>query len=123
MLLGDRRIPRIAGRRLQRIRDEWRQLHPLCVRCLSLGIIRPWEHLDHIIPLEKGGPDFDADGGENRQGLCIPCHEVKTADDRGYRISGACGVDGLPIDARHPWNAGGAMKPKTKPKPRPKPSY
>lgn len=59
--------------------------------------------LDHIVPLFKGGLDFDADEGTNRQGLCEPCHDAKTAEDFGRTPKGG-DSDGIPTDPRHPWN-------------------
>lgn len=100
------RIPRIAGDRLQRIRAQHFRLHPLCVICLQASPprIRPAVELDHIVPLSQGGPDFDRDGGLNRQGLCAPCHASKTAADLGYGPAKGCDASGLPLDPAHPWN-------------------
>lgn len=35
--------------------------------------------VDHIIPMEQGGPEYDRD---NLQGLCNRCHGIKTARER-----------------------------------------
>ena len=53
------RSPKTRARRLR--------LHPLCVECLKAGITQPTEEIDHIIPLELGGPEEDS----NTQGLCL----------------------------------------------------
>lgn len=34
---------------------------------------------DHIVPIEQGG---DAWSVENLQGVCVPCHNAKTASER-----------------------------------------
>lgn len=78
---------RLRGRRLQAIREEHFRFQPLCVRCLDKEppVISIAVELDHIVPLHKGGLDFDEDMGENRQGLCKLCHEIKTHEDTGSR--------------------------------------
>jgi 5-methylcytosine-specific restriction protein A len=68
---------------------DWRRFrawyaagHPaVCVRCQHGG---PSEdmHLDHIRPLEQGGPRLDED---NVQWLCHTCHNKKTAEDKHGR--------------------------------------
>lgn len=37
----------------------------------------PAMQADHIVCLAEGG----ADDEDNMQGICIPCHELKTADE------------------------------------------
>src|SRR3546814_18598215 len=40
---------------------------------------------------------------KNWQGLCKTCHDsVKQAQDKSG-LAGGCGLDGVPIDANHPW--------------------
>lgn len=90
---------RLRGRRLQEIRAEWFRLHPLCAECERAGRkARLAVELDHIVALENGGPDFDVDGGTNRQGLCKPCHAAKTAIDLGHRPARRIGADGFPVE-------------------------
>lgn len=89
---------RIRGRRLQRIRATYLRAHPLCVVCLAKGRLSAATQLDHVTALANGGKDFDEDGGENRQGLCDPCHEEKTAVDLGYRRRPTIGLDGWPVE-------------------------
>lgn len=87
---------RIRGRALQAIRRRHFQLHPLCVECLRKKPPRTEEatELDHVVALVNGGEDVE----ENRQGLCGPCHEAKTARDMGYKIRKQIGLDGYPIE-------------------------
>ena len=97
---------RITGRTLQTIRSQWLYANPLCVRCLAADRVTVATELDHIIPLCKGGPDFDADDERNRQGLCRACHDAKTREDMGWKPPPpAIGIDGRPLSPGHHWNA------------------
>ena len=96
---------RIRGRQLQRIRHRWFGMHPLCALCKAEGKVVLAVELDHVVALVNGGPDFDADEGANRQGLCAACHADKTRVDRGHGPSSAVDASGWPTDPRHPWNA------------------
>lgn len=100
-------IKRTTGRKLQRRREYWFKLHPLCAKCLELGRVTIATELDHIIPLAEGG----ADTLENSQGLCAQCHkrksEAEAARAQGHKVRGytaEAGVDGVPTDEFHPWN-------------------
>ena len=44
---------------------------PVGKRCLAAAT-----HADHILPLRLGGAPYEL---ENGQGLCAPCHAVKTS--------------------------------------------
>lgn len=94
---------RIAGRRLQEIRRRFRQDDPLCAECRKLGKVVAWVHLDHIKAIENGGVD-STHYLENRQGLCIEHHALKTRIDNGWAPHGGADADGWPTDPRHPWN-------------------
>jgi len=83
-------IERLRGRALQQRRARWFRAHPLCVRCEARGLIAQAVELDHVVSLEDGGADDES----NLQGLCMPCHQEKTGEDRGYRPRPAIGVDG-----------------------------
>lgn len=65
---------------------HWRKLRrlvllrePLCRSCATKGIDRAAEHVDHIVPLDRGGTNAD----DNLQPLCQACHNAKTAAERG----------------------------------------
>ena len=83
---------------------------PLCRSCLANGLTRASEEVDHIEDLP--GPEWDA--RENKQALCRPCHELKTAREAFAAKFGADalaraenrGVDagGRPTSPDHPWN-------------------
>lgn len=77
-------MSRLRGPQLQRIRRDWFSRYPLCVRCQAAGRVRLAEQLDHIVALANGGKDFDEDDEQNRQGLCTPCHHIKTCEDFGF---------------------------------------
>ena len=85
MLSGKRQVrdpsPRIRGRRLQAIRKHVLAASPLCVMCKASGRVTLATEVDHIVALVNGGEDSH----ENRQALCAPCHQVKTAQDCGYK--------------------------------------
>jgi 5-methylcytosine-specific restriction protein A len=53
----------------------------LCVACLAAGRVRLGAVVDHRVPLWDGGSDED----ENKQLLCDPCHDAKTAREAGQR--------------------------------------
>jgi len=89
-----RRLKRLAGTTLQRIRKEHFRKFPLCVHCEARGIVRLAVELDHIVALANDGRDAH----DNRQGLCKECHAVKTAQDLGYRQRSVTGPDGFPIE-------------------------
>ncbi|MBC3811342.1 HNH endonuclease [Undibacterium aquatile] len=65
---------RITGRRLQRMREALFAREPLCAECKRNGKINPATQRDHIVPLCDGGRDDET----NEQGLCDPCHELKS---------------------------------------------
>ena len=65
-------------------------------RCCMCGAVRVPEELevDHVVPVCKGGGDEDS----NLQSLCKrPCHELKTAQDMGWKARPPVGADGWPV--------------------------
>jgi len=66
----------------------------LCQACFIKGRPTPAKHVDHIRPKAKGG----VDDPDNLQSLCIPCHDAKTARDKGLKVKKVIGPDGWPID-------------------------
>lgn len=69
---------RKRGRAGMRERAAVLREEPLCRLCLARGISRASERVDHIRPLAWGGSDARA----NKQGLCKPCHDEKSAAER-----------------------------------------
>ena len=66
--------------------------------CQAKGITRLGVVVDHVIPLAFDGVDDKRDPFNNRQLLCIECHNEKTAADFGKRIKPIIGLDGLPVN-------------------------
>ena len=62
---------RLRGRALQRRNAIELAQEKVCRVCWK----RPASQMDHILNLAAGG----ADTRDNRQGICIPCHNAKTA--------------------------------------------
>ncbi len=66
---------RMQGRRGQAALKRRKAAHPFCAHCAARGIVKAAAQMDHILALALGGEDVDS----NIQGLCIPCHAIKTA--------------------------------------------
>lgn len=73
---------RLRGRKLQAARLRIWSADPHCARCRALVAYPNGFELDHITALHKDGSTNDDD---NMQVLCPPCHQVKTAQDMGYK--------------------------------------
>lgn len=56
----------------------------LCQECKRNGRVAMGAAVDHIVPLWKGGSDDDA----NKELLCAPCHDVKSAREARERVRG-----------------------------------
>lgn len=89
------------GRQFWRERAK-RQLrdHPLCRLCLEhKGVVVPATIADHIEP-HRG--DYYRFKWGKLQSLCQWCHDSskRTIELRGYSLE--IGVDGWPVDPRHP---------------------
>jgi hypothetical protein len=87
-LYDRQRWHRVSKRKLAR--------DPICEGCGEQAS----RHVDHIVPLDQGGAQFDP---ANLQSLCIPCHTDKTAFDKAGRtwirpMHRGCDVDGYPRD-------------------------
>ena len=94
-----KRLPRISGRPLQRIRRAHFQERPLCVNLVGHRDVRVATELDHVVPLHKGGADT-TDPFENRQGLCEECHGWKSRRDLGWMEKPEIGIDGWPVEKK-----------------------
>jgi 5-methylcytosine-specific restriction protein A len=65
-----------AWRKARRLQLE---AEPMCRHCRQEKKLTEATHVDHIIPREHGGADFDP---ANLQSLCKPHHEAKSQRDR-----------------------------------------
>lgn len=95
---------RLRGRagKAQRLR-RLQRTHGLCEMCLASGRVEPATVVDHVVPLARGGLDFD----ENTRNLCDPHHAEVTAEQFGFAVApGGRGVDrqGRPTGSRHAWS-------------------
>ena len=73
----------------------------LCQRCgVSLVGMGRAAHVHHRKELKRA----PALGTEplNLKAVCLPCHNAEHATMKG-KVSSACDINGLPIDASHPW--------------------
>lgn len=71
---------------------------PLCRYCAQVGRVTAATVADHVAP-HRGEVELFAG---DLQPLCTPCHSrVKQIEENGG-WSGACDLDGYPIDPNHP---------------------
>lgn len=57
----------------------------LCQECKRQGRTTIGHPVDHIVPLWAGGSDDDT----NKETLCTPCHDAKSAREAKQRAAGA----------------------------------
>lgn len=87
------------------------RINPLCVKCEEHGYTTSAVVVDHTEP-HKGDMVLFWDKSK-WQGLCKECHDRKTATEDGgfghdsgsHKPGKSCGVDGIPNDSSHHWNA------------------
>lgn len=60
-------------------RDEY-----LCMVCKAAGRVRLAREVDHVVPLHLGGSNAMG----NLQGICKPCHKLKTDGEERARDGG-----------------------------------
>jgi 5-methylcytosine-specific restriction protein A len=87
-----------------RLRDLHKAQHPLCVMCERQGRVTAATVVDHIKP-HKGDRDLFYDP-ENLQSLCERHHNASKQAEEHRGFSSEVGIDGWPLDARHPANGG-----------------
>lgn len=56
--------------------------HPLCTHCVGRGRVVAAVVADQVVPLKDGSAQFD---WTNLQGLCVSCHNRKTAHETARR--------------------------------------
>ena len=69
------------------MREERKQDNPLCVECVKEGVVKLWDVLDHIVPIEEGGTNEPG----NLQGLCHTHHNAKSERERQRGLRRAWG--------------------------------
>lgn len=90
------------GYKWQKARVDFLRAHPLCAYHMKRGQVVAATVVDHKVP-HRGDLKLFWDR-KNWQGLCKACHDsVKAKEEKSGRVAG-CGLDGMPIDANHPWN-------------------
>ena len=67
------------SRRWRSYAHKLRKQNPLCKICMNEGRTTPSSMVDHIKPINHGGPIWDVD---NLQCLCKKCHAVKSSKDK-----------------------------------------
>ena len=89
---------------------EWRAARaaqlaeqPLCELCEKRGRVTAATVVNHRVPHRGDWARFIDQ--KNLQSLCKPCHdgEVQARERTGRDYDGAAGLDGWPVDPRHPF--------------------
>lgn len=75
---------RITGGSLQKIRQQQFTQSPLCAECAKNNRVTIATISDHLIPLWMGG----SESIDNRQSLCLSCHDKKTKEEAKIRAMG-----------------------------------
>lgn len=86
------RTKRLRGSAAVKRRKCRLEAEPLCRMCKADGIITVATVPDHILPLAKGGTDYDS----NIRCLCADHHDQVTREEFGHRKRIAIGADGWP---------------------------
>lgn len=69
-----------ASKAWRRCREVYLSEHPLCERCLAVGIVSSAEHVHHKIELQQENykdPEI-ALNPDNLEALCFKCHQLET---------------------------------------------
>lgn len=76
--------------------------NPLCKLCLQRGVVSAATLVDHVIPHKGDMTLFWC--VDNWQALCNDCHNTEKKEIETLGFSTSVGLDGWPMDARHPVN-------------------
>ncbi|KQZ00890.1 hypothetical protein ASD45_08485 [Pseudolabrys sp. Root1462] len=90
-------------RRWDKARATYLRSHPLCRMCEGQGLTVAATVVDHIIP-HKGDQKLFWDIEGNWQPLCKFHHDSAKQAEEGRGYSGEVGLDGWPLDQKHPAN-------------------
>lgn len=66
------------SKRWRTLRKVYLSRHPLCAEHLRQNMTVVAVHVDHIVPINKGGKGLE---WNNLQALCLACHNKKTAKE------------------------------------------
>lgn len=91
------------GYKWQKAREAYLKKYPLCIDHERRGYVEPATVVDHIIP-HRGDMTLFWDSS-NWQSLCKVCHDSHKQRIEKSGTDAGCGIDGLPIDRNHHWNA------------------
>ena len=92
----------IYGHKWQRRRRLFLLNHPLCCYCEDQGRTTKATVVDHIIP-HRGNAELFWDE-TNWQSLCKEHHDSSKQSEEKKGYSNAVGLDGWPLDDKHPVN-------------------
>ena len=88
----------------RKARKRFLKQNPLCVYCQRSGRTSAATIVDHIVPHKNNKKLFWNE--KNWQALCKNCHDSVKAMEESRGIATGCGLDGTPLDPKHPWNIG-----------------
>lgn len=83
-MVGTLTVKRITGRVLQSRNRRLLAREPLCRACVEQCKVTAAVQVDHIVPLHLGGSEDES----NLQGLCLKCHDAKSAKEAKNRGTG-----------------------------------
>lgn len=89
--------------RWDKARKTYLLQHPLCVMCMGQGRVTAATVVDHIIP-HRGDQALFWDSEKNWQSLCKPHHDSAKQAEEAHGFSSEVGLDGWPLDLKHPAN-------------------
>ena len=102
--LGRWRHP-YSHRKWRKLRKLQLQREPLCAFCKAQGLITPAVVADHVTPYRDKKDAINRFWCGKLQSLCARCHDgTKRNQEQRERMPWLpdVGVDGMPIDRRHP---------------------
>lgn len=89
--------------RWHQIRTTQLQAEPLCRACAALGKVTPATVCNHLDKDSKATIDGFYAGPFSS--LCAPCHDAGEQKGESAGFTAEAGLDGWPLDPRHPANA------------------
>lgn len=87
--------------RWRKERAAFLNTNPFCIYCQEQGRLKIADVVDHKVP-HRGNLDLFWDP-DNWQGLCYTHHNAIKATEENKGIAAGCGLNGMPLDKKHPW--------------------